>query len=257
MKRLVAFIAISLLSSIANAAPLTWQDCKDAVPNSKKEVKVPSTLVETSESCDAMLNKDISTRYRNVLAQEKLKQEAESIKINKQKEIESQLVIDGLKNQKEIEAALVKKDDATCKSYGAKKGSPAYVQCRSTQVANRQEAADRQKTIDVLEKKIEALQSQMQSQASAQSAARERDQRISAEQYASEQEFKNKQIQLQQEQLRTLQQQQAQAREAARWEAIRQMNDPAQWNQKAPPLPQPVTPHRYNCYPNGAYTTCQ
>ncbi len=51
--------------------------------------------------------------------------------------------------------------------------------------------------------------------------------------------------------------QQSQANEAARWEAIRQLNDPAQWNQKAPPLPLPVKPKRFDCYTNGAYTTCQ
>ncbi len=130
-----------------------------------------------------------------------------------------------VQTNQESEATLAKKDDATCKSYGAKKGSQAYIQCRVSLVVSRQEAADRQKTIDVLEKKIEALQSQMQSQASAQSEARERDQRLSAEQYASEQELKNKQIQLQQEQLQTLQQEAQAAREARRWQNIQRSLD--------------------------------
>lgn len=159
-----------------------------------------------------------------------------------------------VQTNQESEASFAKKDDATCKSYGAKKGSQAYIQCRVSLVASRQEAADRQKTMDVLEKKIETLQSQIQSQAAAQSEAQERDLRLSAEQYASEQEFKNKQIELQQEQLRALQLQQAQAREAARWEAIRKLNDPAQWNQKAPPLP--TVPRRLNCQTIGSNTTC-
>ena len=92
-------------------------------------------------------------------------------------------------------------------------------------MVSRQEAADRQQTMDALEKKIEELQSQMQSQASAQSDARERDQRISAEQYASEQEFKNKQIQLQQEQLQTLQQEAQAAREARKWQNVQKSLD--------------------------------
>ena len=52
MKRLVALLAISLLSSIANAGSLTLQDCKEAVDNSKKEVKFPSTLDELTEFTD-------------------------------------------------------------------------------------------------------------------------------------------------------------------------------------------------------------
>ena len=167
---------------------------------------------------------------------------------------EYQRLEDERKRQKDIEEALTKKDDATCKSYGAKKGSPAYVQCRSTQVANRQETADRQKTIDALEKRIDILQSQIQSQSEERSQSRERDQRLSSEQSASDQEFKNKQLELQQEQLRILQQQQSEAREAARWEAIRQLNDPARWNQKAPPLP--TVPRRLNCQTIGSNTTC-
>ena len=138
---------------------------------------------------------------------------------------EYQRLEDERKRQKDIEEALTKKDDATCKSYGAKKGTQAYIQCRVSLVVSRQETADRQKTIDVLEKKIEALQSQMQSQAAAQSEARDRDQRISAKQYASEQEFKNKQIQLQQEQLQTLQQEAQAAREARRWQNIQKSLD--------------------------------
>ena len=151
---------------------------------------------------------------------------------------EYQRLADERKRQKDVEEALTKKDDATCKSYGAKKGSPAYVQCRSTQVANRQEAADRQKTIDALEKRIDILQSQIQSQ----SEARSQDQRLSSEQSASDQEFKNKQLELQQEQLRILQQQQSEASEAARWEAIRQLN---------------TVPRTLNCQTIGSNTRCQ
>ena len=145
---------------------------------------------------------------------QKAKQEEDNLRLANEAKRQKEIEMLEAKQQKEVEVALVKKDDITCKSYGAKKGSPAYVQCRSTQVANRQEAADRQKTIDALEKRINILQSQIKSQSEAQSAERDKEQRMSAEQAASDQEFKNKQIELQKAQLRVLQQQQAQAREA-------------------------------------------
>ena len=199
---------------------------------------------------DAAKQEEANLRQAKELMRQK---EAKIAEAKQQKDVE----LLEAKHQKDIEDALAKKDDATCKSYGAKKGSPAYVQCRSTQVANRQEAIDRQKTIDALEKRINILQTQIQSQSDAQYQSRERDQKLSAEQAARDQELKNRQIELEQAQLQSLQEQQKQAREAARWEAIRQLNDPTRWNQKAPPLPQPATPRRYNCTTNGAYTTCQ
>ena len=127
-------------------------------------------------------------------------------------------------------------------------------------MVSRQEAADRQQTMDALEKKIEELQSQMQSQASAQSDARERDQRISAEQYASEQEFKNKQIQLQQEQLQTLQQEAQAAREARRWQNIQKSLDAM--GTVTPAAPSPFSSYRidgrtYRCTDIGGQVNCR
>ena len=167
-----------------------------------------------------------------------------------------------VQTSQESEAALAKKDDATCKSYGAKKGSQAYIQCRVSLLVSRQEAADRQKTIDVLEKKIEALQSQMQSQASAQSEARERDRRLSAEQYASEQDFKNKQIQLQQEQLQTLQQEAQSARSARKWQNIQRTLDAMGTVTPAKPSSSPFSSYRidgktYNCTDIGGQVNCR
>ncbi len=183
------------------------------------------------------------------------KREAQILEVNNQKNAEALEA----KRQKEIEDALAKKDDATCKSYGAKKGTQAYIQCRVSLVAGRQETADRQKTIDVLEKKIEALQSQIQLQAVAQSQAQERDRRLSAEQYASEQEFKNKQIELQQAQLQTLQQEAQSAREARKWEAFRKLGQPAPSNQAAP---SPFSSYRidgrtYRCTDIGGQVNCR
>ena len=47
---------------------------------------------------------------------------------------------------------------------------------------------------------------------------------------------------------------QSQSNEAARSESIRKLNDPAQWNQQAPPLP--TVPRKLNCQKTGANTTC-
>ena len=364
MKRVLAFVAISLLNcSISSAGTLTLQDCREAVANSKKEVKFPSKLDEFTEFTDMKCGSElymgkptyeyfykITTATKNQLrpdfqkaaktaifrdtctqnfnslsefanrkyiyidskgekvtevfissdectetpaarlaikastetqenrTREKVSglmardwaevdrvKKANEIDEEKQKErfasepkqtglIAAVAIKEESQIQKEVENALAKKDDATCKSYGAKKGTQAYIQCRVSLVASRQEAADRQKTIDALEKRINLLQSQIQSQSETQSDSRDRDQRLSNERYTSDQEFKNKQIELQQEQLRTLQQQQTQAKEAARWESIRQLNDPAQWNQQAPPLP--TVPRKLNCQKTGANTTC-
>ena len=164
------------------------------------------------------------------------------------------------KRQREVEDALVKKDDATCKSYGGKKGTQAYIQCRVSLVVSRQEAADRQKTMDALEKKIETLQSQIQSQAVAQSQAQERDRRLSAEQYASEQEFKNKQIELQQAQLQTLQQEAQSAREARKWQNIQKSLDAM--GTVTPAAPSPFSSYRidgrtYRCTDIGGQVNCR
>ena len=184
------------------------------------------------------------------------KREAQILEVNNQKNAE---VLEA-KRQKEIEDALAKKDDANCKSYGAKKGTQAYIQCRVSLVAGRQETADRQKTIDVLEKKIETLQSQIQSQAAAQSQAQERDRRLSAEQYASEQEFKNKQIELQQAQLRTLQQEAQSAREARKWQNIQKSLDAM--GTVTPASPSPFSSYRidgrtYRCTDIGGQVNCR
>jgi hypothetical protein len=164
------------------------------------------------------------------------------------------------KRQREVEDALAKKDDATCKSYGGKKGTQAYIQCRVSLVVSRQEASDRQKTMDALEKKIETLQSQIQSQAAAQSQAQERDRRLSAEQYASEQEFKNKQIELQQAQLRTLQQEAQSAREARKWQNIQKSLDAM--GTVTPAAPSPFSSYRidgrtYRCTDIGGQVNCR
>ena len=199
-------------------------------------------------------------REDKALRDERIKEDAEYQRLageaKRQKEAEALEA----KRQKEAEDAIVKKDDATCKSYGAKKGTQAYIQCRVSLVVSRQETADRQKTIDVLEKKIEALQSQMQSQAAAQSEARDRDQRISAKQYASEQEFKNKQIQLQQEQLQTLQQEAQAAREARRWQNIQKSLDAM--GTVTPAAPSPFSSYRidgrtYRCTDIGGQVNCR
>jgi hypothetical protein len=165
-----------------------------------------------------------------------------------------------VQTSQESEASFAKKDDAICKSYGAKKGTQAYIQCRVSLVVSRQEAADRQKTMDALEKKIETLQSQIQSQAVAQSQAQERDRRLSAEQYASEQEFKNKQIELQQAQLQTLQQEAQSAREARKWQNIQKSLDAM--GTVTPAAPSPFSSYRidgrtYRCTDIGGQVNCR
>lgn len=372
MKRLVAFIAISLLSIIANAGGLALQDCKEAVANSKKEVKFPSTVDETTKFTDMkcgielykgkptyefyyktsqatsyQLNPDfqkimksaifddtcikrfnsiseianrkyiysnskgevttevlissdecmntptahlaikISAELEEIREREKVRgllgmwDEADYIRqkekvfelqkqlqqLQKQKEgfaseaIQTGLIVaDAIKDETKRQSALVKKDDATCKSYGGKKGTQAYIQCRVSLVASRQEAADRQQTMDALEKKIETLQSQIKSQALAQSEAQERDRMLSAEQYASEQEFKNKQIELQQAQLRTLQQEAQSAREARKWQNIQRSLDAM--GAVTPVTPSPFSSYRidgrtYRCTDIGGQVNCR
>jgi hypothetical protein len=387
MKRLVAFIVMSLLSSFAFAGTLSLQDCRDTVENSKKEVRFPSALDESTTFTDMkcgselymgkptyeffykitklsqnQLNPDFQTAAKGTIFRDtctqsfnnvsefanrkyiytdsrdepiavvlissdeckdtptariaiKASEEAYQIQENRMQEKDYRLLArraaktnealeilkrewdeaDRLKKiadepeikkqgeafaneakrigliaavvikeenrrQKEIEAALVKKDDATCKSYGAKKGTQAYIQCRVSLVAGRQEAADRQKTIDVLEKKIETLQSQIQSQAVAQSQAQERERRLSAEQYASEQEFKNKQIELQQAQLQTLQQEAQSAREARKWQNVQKSLDAM--GTVTPAAPSPFRSYRidgrtYRCTDIGGQVNCR
>jgi chromosome segregation ATPase len=370
MKRVLAFVAISLLNcSIASAGTLTLQDCREAVANSKKEVKFPSKLDEFTEFTDmkcgselymgkptyeyfykittatknqlrpdfqkaakAAIFRDTCTQSFNSLSEfanrkyiyidskgEKVTEvfissdectetpaarlaikastetqenrtrekvsglmardwaevdrvkKANEIDEEKQKErfasepkqtglIAAVAIKEESQIQKEVENALAKKDDATCKSYGGKKGSQAYIQCRVSLVVSRQEAADRQKTMDSLEKKIETLQSQIQSQAAAQSQAQERDRRLSAEQYASEQEFKNKQIQLQQEQLQTLQQEAQSARSARKWQNIQKSLDAM--GTVTPAAPSPFSSYRidgrtYRCSDIGGQVNCR
>ena len=215
--------------------------------------------IDLKREADDAIVKDAAKQEEANLRQAKESMRQQEAKIAEEKRQKESDMLEA-KRQREVEDALVKKDDATCKSYGGKKGTQAYIQCRVSLVASRQEAADRQKTMDALEKKIETLQSQIQSQAVAQSQAQERDRRLSAEQYASEQEFKNKQIELQQAQLRTLQQEAQSAREARKWQNIQKSLDAM--GTVTPAAPSPFSSYRidgrtYRCTDIGGQVNCR
>jgi hypothetical protein len=261
-------LSYSFLGMTWHKAKLNEPELNDITETYLKNVSEVS-IKERSEQA-RIQEQSIQSRAENAkeielkrLESRKLRNEREDKALRDERikeEAEYQRLADERKRQKDVEEALTKKDDATCKSYGAKKGTQAYIQCRVSLVASRQEAADRQKTMDALEKKIETLQSQIQSQAAAQSQAQERDRRLSAEQYASEQEFKNKQIELQQAQLRTLQQEAQSAREARKWQNIQKSLDAM--GTVTPAAPSPFSSYRidgqtYRCTDIGGQVNCR
>ncbi len=123
------------------------------------------------------------------------------------------------------EKDIAKKDDATCKSYGAKFGSAVYVQCRTQLASQRNDSIERQKTIEVLEKKIEALQTQLNTQQQTVNSNVSSSSQNNSNELALQQE----QLAIQQEQLKVLKAQNERAKAEAALRYIRQQNNPATW----------------------------
>ena len=123
----------------------------------------------------------------------------------------------------EDDVITAKADDATCKSYGAKFGSPAYVQCRIQLSSQRAEALERQKNIDFFEAKIEVLQRQLNSQQS--TSTNNKAFQDETRDIAIQQE----QMEVQKEQLRLLKAQNERAKAEAAQRYLDWANNPQTW----------------------------
>lgn len=191
---------------------------KTYVQNAQKSQKE----YEDSVNRAAEANEKEAQKLRSARQAEiKLENDKKNAEIQKRENNEMLLAKRNSEEQKEQS----KSDDTTCKSYGAKFGSAVYVQCRTQLASQRKENTDRQNTIEVLEKKIDALQTQLNTQQKPVTSNIS----ITSQNRNNELALQQEQLAIQQEQLKVLKAQNERSRAEAALRYIQQQNNPATW----------------------------
>lgn len=224
----------------------------EALPNSEKYAKEEQSAKE-----EVLLSQQKAREQEELAKAEKQRiymQEQAALQKQREEEVAAfevqqrmfrqQAEAEKLRVDEEVSAA----DDKTCKSYGAEKGSQAYVMCRVQLVNNRRESAEREASIKALEARIELLQSEISQRKVTQ------DQRDREQQALREQELALQQAQLQE------QRRQTKIRESQMWFNL--ANTLGQPTQGAPAPASPFSTYNikgrtYNCTTTGSLTNCR
>ena len=201
--------ALSAITAIykSNAEKLAFQE------STYKENEIKALQDRDRKNAEYLVQRNLENENR---AKELAQQAEVDRKLEQQKQLAAAKVITDMEK---FQASI---DDKTCKSYGAKFSTPAYVQCRAYLVASRQEAAERKKELADLQEKVNLLQSQLE----------DRDRRYS-NQSANESEYRAREVAAQESELKAIQSIQKQQKAAAN------MDQAAKWFEFAAKLTSP------------------